>query len=351
MREMPEALGGILIPLLPTEAALAEWLGIDLPHLQWQADVAGRNRRNAHDAMRAYRYRWIPRRSGPPRLLEIPKRTLKEMQRKILAEILYAIPTHAAAHGFCAGRSSVTHAMIHCGKPAVLRFDLADFFLSISSARVFRIFYTMGYPARAARMLTGLCTTQTPADIWENRPEARDGTDYLARQRLITRHLPQGAPTSPALANLAAHRLDRRLVGLAERCGAAYSRYADDLTFSGGVELARSRKSMESLVAVIAKEEGFELNHRKTRIMRSGARQQVTGIVVNVRPNIRRAEFDQLKAILTNCIRLGAASQNRAGVPDFQAHLAGKIAYAASINHVRGGKLRALFHKIVWERV
>jgi len=112
--------------------------------------------------------------------------------------------------------------------------------------------------------------------------------------------------------------------------------------------LAQSRKRLEAHVAMIALEEGFALNHRKTRIMRAGIRQQVTGVVVNVRPNLARSEFDRLKAILTNSIRHGPASQNREEHPDFRAHLAGKVAHLASIHPARGEKLRNLFKRISW---
>jgi hypothetical protein len=348
MHKPPAGICGIAIPKLVGEGDVARWLGIEPRQLRWLADIRGRNRKHPPGALRTYRYRWIPRRDRFPRLLEIPKLVLKRIQRKILADILDAVPAHPAAHGFSAGRSIVTNAAPHCGKATVLRFDLTDFFPSITSARVFRIFRTIGYPDDVARILTGLCTTSLPADVWEVRPNARIGADFIIRQRLITRHLPQGAPTSPALANLAAHRLDRRLSALARAAGAAYTRYADDLTFSGDGELARSRKSFAAYVAHIASEEGFSLNFRKTRIFRAGVRQHVTGVVVNVLPNISRHEFDRLKAILTNCVRHGADSQNRAGIADFRAHLIGRVAHIASINSARGEKLRRIFRQIAW---
>jgi RNA-directed DNA polymerase len=349
MQPPPARLRGIAIPQLPTEIALANWFGIETGSLRWRSDLQRRNRKHPPGKLRLYTYRWIPRRNGLPRLLEIPKVPLKRMQRKILTEILDAIPAHPAAHGFLPGRSIVTNAAIHCGKSTVLRFDLVDFFPSVTSARIFRIFRAIGYPDAVAHLLTGICTAQLPADVWEARPGARLGADFDARQRLITRHLPQGAPTSPALANLAAHRLDRRLSKLATVADAVYTRYADDLTFSGGHDLARARKRFETLVAVIAHEEGFTLNHRKTRLMRSGVRQHVTGVVVNVRPNIRRTEFDALKAILTNCLRRGPAAQNRTGVPDFRAHLAGKLAQFKSIHPQRAEKLLRILEQIKWD--
>jgi len=89
-------------------------------------------------------------------------------------------------------------------------------------------------------------------------------------------------------------------------------------------------------------------NHRKTRVMRSGVCQHVTGVVVNAHPNVRRSEFDQFKAILTNCVRHGPDSQNRKGLPDFRGHLAGKIAHVSSLNPSRGRKLLMLFRQVRW---
>jgi hypothetical protein len=223
----------------------------------------------------------------------------------------------------------------HVGRRIVLRFDLRDFFASVSAARVQAIFRTAGFPGPVARLLTGLCTTRTPDEV-------------PAEPRWRVRHLPQGAPTSPALANLAAYRLDVRLSALAEKLGGSYTRYADDLAFSGDQRLERAARRLQILVAVIAAEEGFELNFRKSRFMRQGVRQQLAGVVVNARPNLRREVYDKLKAILHNCVRHGPASQNRAGHPDFRRHLLGRIAHATMLHPEREAKLRALFDCIVW---
>lgn len=349
MSPPPPGLAGIAFPNLANEAALAAWLGLDLGQLQWLADITGRNRKHRAGPLRTYRCQWIPKRQGRARLLEIPCYRLKITQRKILSEILELIPGHPAVHGFRKGRSIITNAAPHCGRQTLLRFDLTDFFPSVTAARVQRIFRTLGYPRSVARLLTGLCTTTLPADAWDARPGATLGGDFQTRQRLITRHLPQGAPTSPALANLAAFRLDRRLHALAIKLDATYTRYADDLAFSGDRALSYARKRLATLVAVIADEEGFALNHRKTRIMRAGRRQHVTGVIVNVHLNLPRAEFDRLKAILTNCIRHGPDSQNRENLPDFRGHLTGKVAHVASVNSRRGEKLRRLLQRIEWE--
>ena len=349
MTSPPAAAGAVDLPQLATEDALADWLGISLGKLLWYADTAGRNCQHPDGPLRPYRYRWVAKRGGRSRLLEIPKYMLKRLQRKILAEILDRIPLHPAAHGFRTGRSIVTNAGPHCGKRIVVRFDLADFFPSISATRVYRTFRTFGYPDRVARLLTGLCTTRLPRDVWQSRPNPPgDGSDHSIWQRFGSRHLPQGAPTSPAIANLAAFPLDRRLSKLGKVLEVDFTRYADDLTFSGGDELARSAKRFATLVAVIADDEGFRLNYRKTRIMKSGGRQYVTGLVVNVKPNVRRVDCDRLKAILTNCIRHGPTSQNREQHPDFRAHLSGRIAHLAAINPIRARKFWILFDRIVW---
>jgi hypothetical protein len=193
-----------------------------------------------------------------------------------------------------------------------------------------------------ARLLTGLCTNVVPGEVRDAVPRA-GGLPYAAA------HLPQGAPTSPALANLCAYRLDCRLAALAASLGARYTRYADDLSFSGGDELERGARRFQVLVCRVALEEGFEVHTRKSRFMRRGVRQQLAGVVVNERPNVKRADYDALKAILCNCARHGPTSQNRDGRPDFRNYLLGRIAYVGLIHPARGAKLRALFGRIAWE--
>jgi hypothetical protein len=179
--------------------------------------------------------------------------------------------------------------------------------------------------------------------VCEGRPPAADED-----RALLLPHLPQGAPTSPALANLCAYRLDCRLAGLARAAGAAYTRYADDLVFSGDEALERCLRRFHVHACRVALEEGFEVNTRKSHFMRQGVRQLVAGIVLNARPNLRRTEYDRLEAILTNCVRHGPHGQNRTGHADFRAYLAGRVAYVAMINPARARRLRELFERIRW---
>jgi hypothetical protein len=340
-------------PNLLTPADLAEWLGVPPERLDWYADVRGINSRQSVERLRHYRYQWVPKPGPNPakkhRLLEAPKPGLKWAQRKVLAHILSALSVHDAAHGFRAGRGIVSNAASHCGRAVVLRFDLRDFFPSIPAAKVRAVFRAIGYPRDVAELLSGLCTTRLPADVWDARPHpAPDGGDYATGVRLRQRHLPQGAPTSPALANLCAFGLDVRLSALAAELDATYTRYADDLTISGGTELSSAAGRVRRLVTSIATEEGFAVQPHKTRVQRQGQRQMVAGVVVNVRPNITRAEWDRLKATLTNCIRTGPDAQNRSGHPNFREHLRGRIAHVAMVNPARGRKLYAIFDRIDW---
>lgn len=241
----------------------------------------------------------------------------------------------------------------HVGRSIVLKMDLRDFFVSISATRVIAIFLTAGYPEPVARLLTGLCTNTIPLEVWKQAGDfqdrgARAVASWQAGRLYRSPHLPQGAPTSPALANLAMFRLDVRLAGLARAAEAHYTRYADDLVFSGGDAFARSINRFPTHVAATALEEGFTVQHRKTRVMRRGVRQQAAGVVINRATNLPRDDYDRLKATLCNCVRHGPHDQNRAGVADFRTHLAGRIAHAVRLNPRRGGKLIELYDKIKW---
>ncbi|MBI4907583.1 MAG: RNA-directed DNA polymerase [Acidobacteria bacterium] len=325
------------IPTIETVTDLASWLEIPLDALNSAAVPFA----TSHH----YHYRLLSKQSGMLRLIEAPKPRLKALQRRIAAGILDCIPLHPAVHGFRHGHSIKTFAAPHAGQRVVLRMDLRDFFPTITRARVQAFFRTAGYPEAVADMLGILCTNSTPGSIWKPA-DPKLVPEMRALHR--TPHLPQGAPTSPALANLCAYRFDCRLSGLALASGAFYTRYADDLAFSGDTDFERSVDRFTTHAAAILMDEGFSVHHRKTRVMRRGVRQHLAGLVTNDIPNIYRGDYDRLKAILTNCLRHGPASQNRNGHPDFRAHLDGRISFVEMINPSKARKLRALFHQINW---
>ncbi len=350
--DQPPAVHSWLLPTIASVDELSELLELSDGQLDWLADVRGMERTVGSERLRNYRYRTVPRRQDLPRLIEAPKARLKEIQRWILHEILSRVPAHDAAHGFTIGRSAVSHAELHTGQVAVLRLDLKDFFASVPAGRVYRMWRTLGYEPQVAHVLTGLTTNTVPLRVWTRLAEATPGQGVQARfwmgRQLATPHLPQGAPTSPALANLAAFRLDRRLTGLARSTGLSYSRYADDLTFSGPARLIRRRGEFEATATRVIRDEGFTLNPAKSTTQTTGGRQTVCGVVVNVRTNVRRTDYDRLRATLYNAAHDGVADQNRGQIPNFRAHLLGRIAWVESLNPVRGGKLRELFAQIDW---
>ena len=337
------------LPRLDTTGDVAAWLGLEIGDLLWFADELGLTRHQHDQRLSHYDRRWLPKRSGGMRLVEAPKRWLKDLQRRILHELVDRIPPHEAAHGFRRRRGILTHAAAHAGRAVVLRMDLEDFFVSIPSARVAAVFHAAGYPLAVARVLTGLCTTYGPAERPRGSPataEEEVRALFRTHRRYAVRHLPQGAPTSPALANLCVYGLDVRLSAAARAVDATYTRYADDLVFSGDLSFARQRFS--TLVAGIVLEQGFVVQHRKTRLMRAAVRQEVTGLVVNRSPSIPRHDFERWKAILHNCVCFGPASQNRDGRADFRAHLEGVVAWASHIQPARGAKLAKLLASIAW---
>ncbi|MBS1158900.1 MAG: hypothetical protein H6R15_1319 [Proteobacteria bacterium] len=352
MGRPPPALADLALPALATPGDLAGWLGLTPGELDWFANAW--HQPAATGKLDHYHYRWLAKRSGGARLIEAPKENLRAIQRRILHGILDRVPVHEAAMGCVKGRSVLDNARRHAGSPLLLKMDLRDFFVSIPARRVHALFRSLGYPSATARCLTGLTTHATPAALLRQAPQTKYPSPEERRQRqqwarqFMEHHLPQGAPTSPALANLCAYRLDLRLAGAARAGQARYSRYVDDLAFSCANGDPRHGRRLLNMLQDIVLEEGFTPNWRKTRLAPASTAQRLTGLLVNAHPNLPRGEYDRLKAILTNCRRHGPASQNRDGLPDFRAHLLGRIGWFGQVNPARGEKLHRLFEQIDW---
>jgi RNA-directed DNA polymerase len=340
IRPRPLGLDACDLPELTSLEDLARWLNLSVDKLVWLSTAYPSGAEH-------YRYQLQAKRSGGLRLLEMPKVELKKAQRAVLEGLLQHVPVHEAAHGFTQGRSVLSHAAAHVGQAVVIRFDLQDFFGSVTAAGVWAVWRTLGYPEGVARSLTALCTHRT-AGMVVQRLRDDGGLEWMGAKRLHAAHLPQGAPTSPALANLCAFRLDLRLEGIAWVFGATYTRYADDLVFSGPSTLRSQFRSLFAWVAAIAADEGFTLHPDKTRCLPKHVQQRVTGIVVNTRPNVPREDFDRLKACLHQCIHQGPASQNLSGMADFRLHLLGRISWVAQLNPARATRLERLFEQIAW---
>ncbi len=304
------------LPMMHDGNDLARWLGIPIGKLRWLT-----YHRNAAALVHYHRF-GIPKKSGGIRAISAPKASLDKAQRWILARILSRLAPDEAAHGFVSGRSIVSNAAPHTGRQVVINLDMKDFFPTITFRRVKGLFRSLGYNEPVSILLALLCTEppRVAAEL--------GGKVYFIA--LSSRSLPQGACTSPVITNVLCYRMDRRLKGLAARHGFSYTRYADDLTFSGDDEAAVGRllKSIRS----ITREEGFIEHPAKTRVMRRGGRQEVTGVTVNDKLAISRRDVRELRAILHNAARFGMESQNLTGHPDFAGYLRGRVAYVAMVD-------------------
>jgi RNA-directed DNA polymerase len=340
----PTLLDHLKLPRLLTPGDVAEWVGMPLGRLAWLSGRFFENHKPQSTKSAHYHFRWLKKRSGGHRLIESPKPQLKVVQTRILREILDRADAHPRAFGFITGRSAVLNAAEHLAPYVLLKFDLENFYPSVRYSRVVAIYRTMGFSRAAALWLARLTTSAVPSSM-----EFPGGNPY-GLAPYLSRHLPQGAPTSPALANMSAYALDVRLTGLARSFGATYTRYADDLTFSGSHKFAGALVDFIPLVESIIRHERFKVNLAKRKVIRRSGRQTVTGVVVNAHANLARTEFDRLKAMLHNCVRKGPLSQNRSAHPQFAAHLLGRIAHAASINAARAAKLRSIYDQIDWSK-
>lgn len=198
-----------------------------------------------------YRMFSIPKRSGGERKIATPYPSLYYVQKWILENILNKISINENAKGFCCGRSIISHAETHLNSKSLLKTDIIDFFPSITLRRIIAAFKYIGYPSRVASTLARFCC--------------------------LNKVLPQGASTSPMLSNIVCNKMDNRLNLVSEKYKLAYSRYADDLAFSG--EYVPS--SFLPVVEKILDDEGFLINKKKTIIINGRGKKILTGISIS----------------------------------------------------------------------
>ncbi|MDA8736373.1 reverse transcriptase family protein [Opitutales bacterium] len=211
----------------------------------------------------------IPKKSGGKRLITVPQERLKRLQKKILRKGFELLDLHDSAHGFRQGRSILTNAKVHVGKQCVVNVDIRSFFPNTSHQSILKacsLLFNGELSPHARYLLADICS-------------------YAGG-------LPMGAPTSPAIANLVMRSADQSIAKACLRHGIDYTRYADDLTFSGNDRPA----SVLPFVEKVIKQLGYELDPKKTNIFRRGRRQMVTGLVVNDKPNLPRRIRKQIRA-------------------------------------------------------
>jgi hypothetical protein len=253
---------------------------------------------------------------------------LKQAQYWILENILNKLTLHDAAHGFVKKRSIVSNALPHIKAEVVINIDMKDFFPSISYPRVKGIFQSFGYSEQLSTVFALLCTEAECDEI------ELDGERYFASG--TERHLPQGAPTSPALTNILCRKLDARLNGVSKKIGFVYTRYADDLTFSASGETAGKVKTLMGFIKKIIREENLDIHPDKVRVLRKGARKEVTGIVVNEKPSVDARELDRFRALLFQIEKDGIAGKHWNNSNNLLASIKGYAGFVAMVDPVKG---------------
>lgn len=219
-----------------------------------------------------YRVVEIAKHGGGKRRLEIPDERTKEIQATVLRRLFSAIRSHSAACGFERATSIVNAATPHVGRRVVIKLDIRRFFQSTTDDRVLAWFQSVGWSQEAAQLLTHLTT-------WDG-------------------HLPQGAPTSPRLSNLINAPLDEALLRLAEKHKGAYTRYADDITFSFNFRSGRRARGIIQAARRILRSFGYAMHGgRKLKVLRKNQRQSVLGLVVNDRIALPRHKRRWLRAV------------------------------------------------------
>jgi RNA-directed DNA polymerase len=313
------------LPPMHTAQDLAHAMGLSVPELRFLA-FERRVSRISH-----YRRFAMPKKTGGERIISAPMPRLKRAQYWVLDNVLARVPVHAAAHGFRKQRSIVTNAAPHVGKEVVINLDLKDFFPSVGLPRVKGVFAQLGYSEQVATTLALLCTEAPTEEV------SVDGERfYVAAGQ---RALPQGAPTSPALTNVLCRRLDARLQGCAAKLGFTYTRYADDLTFSGGEGARKLAGKLLWRAKQIVIDEGFTPHPDKQHVMRSAQRQSVTGVVVNQKPAIERDTLRRFRATLFQVEKDGPAGKQWNGNTNVIDALEGYALFIHMVDAAKGAPL------------
>ena len=264
----------------------------------------------------------IPKKTTGYRELSVPISTLKYIQKWILKNILNLVSVSEHVTGFERNMSIVENAKRHLNKQCVINIDLKDFFPSVKEKMVYSIFYGLGYTKELSYIYTTLCTYK--------------------------KSVPQGAPTSPKLANLCCKHLDKRIGALCQSYNADYSRYADDITISGG-------KYIESIlkpIKLIVEDEKFQLNDKKTRISYKGQRQEVTGLNLNAgKVTIPKSYKKELQKEIYYCKKYGVSnhlSHIKCNKAFYKEHLYGKACFIYMVEPLKAKKLLEELDAINW---
>jgi retron-type reverse transcriptase len=270
----------------------------------------------------------IRKSNGKLRWLDAPQEPLKHMQVNILKEILYKFKPHPAAIGFCVGKSVKTGAEQHLGNKTVLCMDISNFFPSIENNDVARVFaYLLSKLDKKIPGMFDPATKQFDLNI-------------LTKLTTYNGSLPQGAPTSPAIANIFCLNLDKILTEWSKKNNLIYTRYADDLTFSHKDKHFDIAMLIPEVTKII-QDYGFTVNKNKTRILRPHRRMQITGVVINDKLGVAKYKWRNLRAFLHNVEKSGQSL-----TLDEYRTTRGQIEWIRQLNHTRGEQLLQALGKV-----
>jgi retron-type reverse transcriptase len=321
------------LPHYATAEEIAGAMGITVPELRFLTFS-----RKTSTVSHYVRFN-LKKKTGGERTISAPMPRLKQAQHWVLQDILEKVEMHDAAHGFRKERSIVSNARPHVGAEVIINLDLKDFFPSIAYKRVKGLFRALGYSDAAATIFGLLCTEHETEEV------ALDGKTYYVATS--ARHLPQGAPTSPAITNLLCRRLDRRLLKMAEEAGFAYTRYADDLTFSASGEALKNICNVLRRTESIVTHEGFAVHPDKTKVLRRSRQQEVTGVVVNEKPNVSKKELKRFRAVLFQLEKDGVEGKHWGNSRDVLASMQGFANYVFMVNPEKGAEFQTRVRALV----
>lgn len=229
----------------------------------------------------------IKKRSSGYRNICVPEPDLLKVQRWIDKFILSQVKASPYSYAFENGQSIVQCAEQHLGCKWLIKIDLRNFFESLSEIQVYRVFRDLGYQNLISFELARICTKlgTSTSNVWKNKHE--EGID--AYKSSVIGHLPQGAPTSPKLANLIVRSLDHEIAVIADTYGLVYTRYADDLTFSTACPTFTREKGKEFIQKIfkLIPKHGLRHHPQKTQIVPPGARKVVLGLLVDGDKKVR----------------------------------------------------------------
>ncbi len=316
------------------------------------------NQLNYHYTPKANRKRYIQftvkKKSGAERVISSPNNGLKEIQKCLNLVFQLVHEPNPAANGFVPGKSIVDNALIHAGSFYVYNIDLKDFFPSIDQARIWGRLKKPPFNLNETQKRLDLANIIASLCCHEMEVERMDNSGAFLK--VLKAVLPQGAPTSPVLSNIICERLDIRLSGVAKRFGLKYSRYADDITFSSMHNVYQKNSEFLTEINRIITDQNFHIKESKTRLQKQGFRQEVTGLIVNDKPNVNKRYISELRMWIYYWEQYGYEKTSsffksryiadkghiKKGTPSLENVLAGKLEYLKMVK----GKDNSIFIKL-----